>query len=146
MAQTAKKKQSFDLEAKLKGRSKSSQVIYWVIGGLIVVALIVPLALAVPSFLPKRKASYGTLPSAAETKEATKGAGLLPPVSKAERESMIDGAKNAGIEILDDAAVSVHYKKDRKHATLAVPTGSGTTFRVKTYRLQQGGDGSWTTQ
>jgi hypothetical protein len=143
---TVRKTNTPDLRAKLTGRSQSNQWIYWVVGGLIVVALIVPLALAVPSFMPTRAPSYGTVPSAAEQEGEQTGAGALPKVSKDDRQIMIDAAKSGGAQIADDTNVSVRFDKDTSHAVLSVPTGAGKTFRVKTYRLVMQGDSSWALQ
>jgi hypothetical protein len=140
------KTNTVDLREKLTGRSRSNQWVYWVIGGLIAVALIVPLALAVPSFMPTRQPSYGSVPSEAELQSVGTGAGTLPPVSKDDRQAMIDGAKSSGAPIADDTKVSVRFDKDTSHAILSVPTGGGKTFRVKTYRIAAQPDGSWALQ
>ena len=95
---TVHKTKAPDLRAKLTGRSQSNQWMYWVIGGLIAVALIVPLALAVPSFMPQRQPSYGTVPSAAEQEGDQLGAGALPKVTKQDRQIMIDAAKAGGAQ------------------------------------------------
>lgn len=136
-----------ELKAKLqRNKAKSGQWVYWAIGGVIALAIIVPLALAVPSFLPKGAPTYGSVPSAAEQEGAPTGADALPKMSKEDRQIIIDAAKNDGVVIGDDTNVGVSYEKDTDHAVVSVPTGEGKTFRVKTYRLARQGDGGWALQ
>jgi len=137
------KKTDLNLKKKVRGQTKSTPWYFWAIGGAIVLVVIVVLALVVSSFMPSRQPSYGSIPTAAESQGATSGSGQLPPVSKGERASMIDGAKQSGVQITDEAAASVRYDKDQSHAILSIPTGSGNSFRVKTYRLTKQGDGGW---
>ena len=126
------------------GGIKDAKWLPWAIVALIIVALAIPLALALPAFLPKRQPMLQSIPSGAEQQSSNPGQpAVLPAVGNDTRDSIVSAAKDDGITIMDDKKVTVRYQSDTKHIVLGVPEGVGTSFRVLEYKFKQDADGTW---